>query len=176
MEPVRQSVDPACPQAGGIIMVRLRRYNVENLAYFVTTSSYQNRINLLTRDRAETLINFIYAAKEKLVEHLLAFAIMPNHLHILFVPKPGVTISQVLHYIKKGSSRVVSGEEEGKQTLWTRRFHDKGIRTEEQLRKTIEYIHNNPVKAGLVERAEEYLYSSANPKWRTDRENYLIPR
>ena len=157
-------------------MVRLRRYNFENLAYFVTTSSYHSRTNLLTKTRAKTLINFIYAAKAKLIEHLLAFAIMPNHLHILFVPKPGVTISQVLHYIKKGSSRVVSREEEGNQKMWTRRFHDRGIRTEEQLRRTIEYIHNNPVKAGLIERAEEYLYSSANPKWKTDWDGYLVPR
>ncbi len=157
-------------------MVRLRRYNVENLAYFVTTSSFLSQPVLLTNKRADAIANHIYAAKEELIEYLLAFAIMPNHLHLLFVPMPNVTISQVLHYIKKGSSRVIHEQEKGSGRLLTRRFHDRGIRSQEQLRKAIEYIHFNPVKAGLVKEAEEYLWSSANSRWKTDADLYLVPR
>jgi len=157
-------------------MVRLRRYNVENLAYFVTTSSFLSQPIFLKNQRASIITNHIYAANDGLIEHLLAFAIMPNHLHLLFVPKSGVTISQVLHYIKKGSSRVIHEQDQGRGRLWTRRFHDRGIRSEEQLRKTIEYIHYNPVKAGLVKKAEDYWWSSANPRWKTDVDLYLVPR
>jgi len=101
---------------------------------------------------------------------------MPNHLHLLFVPQSGVTISQTLYYIKRGSARIIQSQEETKGRFWTRRFHDRGVRTEEQLRKSIEYIHNNPVKAGMVSQAEEYLYSSANSRWKTDMDSYLVPR
>ncbi len=157
-------------------MVRLRRYNVENLAYLITTSAFLNRPSLLTNQRAETVADYIYRARPDLIQYLLAFAIMPSHMHILFVPQPGVTISGVLHYIKRGSARVIQAQEKTTGRLWTRRFHDQGIRTEEQLRESIEYIHNNPVKAGMVKEAEEYLWSSANSRWKTDVDLYLVPR
>jgi len=44
-------------------MVRLRRYNVENLAYFVTTSSFLSQPILLTKQRAGIITSHIYAAK-----------------------------------------------------------------------------------------------------------------
>ena len=47
-----------------------------------------------------------------------------------------------------------------------KRFDDEVITTDEMLRVKVDYIHNNPVVAGLVEKPEDYLYSSAR--------NYLV--
>ena len=48
-----------------------------------------------------------------------------------------------------------------RRKFWMRRFDDEVIRNEGMLRTKTEYIHNNPVKAGLAVRPEDYIYSSA---------------
>ncbi len=52
--------------------------------------------------------------------------------------------------------------------FWKARFDDEVIRNEEMLRTKLAYIHNNPVKAGLVNQAEDYPYSSARAYFLAD--------
>jgi len=52
-------------------------------------------------------------------------------------------------------------------------YYDYVIRNEEDLIRHLQYIHNNPVKRGLVETTEQYLWSSANPNFENDLENTL---
>jgi len=56
--------------------------------------------------------------------------------------------------------------------LWKPRFDDLIVTSERQLKIKMEYIHNNPVKAGLVEQAEDWTYSSA-VDWLTDRSGLI---
>ena len=49
----------------------------------------------------------------------------------------------------------------GRFRFWMRGYDDLGIYSERQFRIKLEYIHNNPLKAGLVGRAEDYVFSSA---------------
>lgn len=51
--------------------------------------------------------------------------------------------------------------EDQRRKLWMKRFDYEVIRNEKMFWTKLKYIHNNPVKAGLVEKAEEYKYSSA---------------
>ena len=48
-----------------------------------------------------------------------------------------------------------------KKKFWMQRFDDEVIRNREMFLTKLRYIHNNPVKAGLVENPEDYKYSSA---------------
>lgn len=169
-------------------MVRLRRYKSENTPFFITTSTYNNQRFFTNRDRSEIVIDYIYRAKEKMINFLLAFAVMPEHLHLLIIPRNEFTISQIMLFIKKGSSRVIHLKENHTpkdfvdprcpqrgchKHLWAKRFFDRGIRSEQELIETIEYIHNNPLKTRLAAKAENYLFSSANPRWKTDLELYF---
>jgi len=52
-------------------------------------------------------------------------------------------------------------------------YYDYVIRNEEDLIRHLQYIHNNPVKRGLVETTEQYLWGSANPNFENDLENTL---
>ena len=48
-----------------------------------------------------------------------------------------------------------------KYQVWTHKNHPEYIYSNKFIRQKLDYIHNNPVKAGIVEHSEEYLYSSA---------------
>jgi len=57
--------------------------------------------------------------------------------------------------------------------IWMDEYYDYVIREEKDLVKHLDYIHNNPVKRGLVEKAEDYLWSSANSKFENDLEKIM---
>ena len=49
---------------------------------------------------------------------------------------------------------------------WQRESYDHWVRDEKEWSRIAAYIENNPVKAGIVAKTEDYLWSSANNKWR----------
>lgn len=82
---------------------------------------------------------------------------MPDHVHVLMhVPEPE-TISAIMNVWKSG---VVSNI--GVPKLWQKRFHVRLVEEPEAARL---YIHQNPVRAGLVDCPENYPWSSACGKW-----------
>lgn len=98
--------------------------------------------------------------------HLHAWCIMPNHVHILMQPAHGITMSTSMASWKKYTGRRISAWRQQHRghppgPVWHREFFDRYIRDEEHYRNALRYIHENPVKAGLVGKAEEWQWSSA---------------
>jgi putative transposase len=97
---------------------------------------------------------------------LLAWVVMPNHVHVLFQVMNGWTVARIVDSWKKFTGRRIAehrgfspGHPEG---VWQREYWDRYIRHEGHFRQAADYIHNNPVKAGLAERPEAWPWSSAN--------------
>jgi putative transposase len=57
--------------------------------------------------------------------------------------------------------------------LWQSRYHERTLLGDDALSNAIEYVHHNPVVAGLVEQPEKYAWSSANQRYATDLQEYL---
>jgi len=97
---------------------------------------------------------------------LLAWVVMPNHVHVLFGPMEGWTVAKIVAGWKKFTSRKIldEGPDRGEGSggpVWHREYWDRYIRDEKHFRQAVDYIHLNPVKAGLVDRAEMWRWSSA---------------
>ena len=105
--------------------------------------------------------------------YLLAYAIMPEHLHVLVVPKQPYTVSQVMQSIKGYSSRRINHLLGASGQLWQRSYHDRIIRDDDHLNVALAYIEENPVEAGIVATADSYTWSSAHPDAQTDFEAWL---
>jgi REP element-mobilizing transposase RayT len=89
-----------------------------------------------------------------------AWAIMPNHVHLLILPKvPVPTLARWL----KGSTARSANRILGRtgQTFWQDESWDHWVRDSHQLHRLVRYIEENPVTAGLVSSAELWLGSSA---------------
>lgn len=90
-----------------------------------------------------------------------AFVIMANHVHALLLPR--IAPSRLLQSLKGFSAREANrmlgrtGER-----FWQAESYDHWVRDEQEYERIAAYIENNPIKAGLVERAEDYVWSSAN--------------
>ena len=97
---------------------------------------------------------------------MYAWAVMPNHVHALLEPLGGWTIAKIVASWKKFTGRMIrdwrrerDGESGG--PVWHREYWDRYIRDEKHFNRTVEYIHQNPVKARLVGEPKEWSWSSA---------------
>lgn len=100
------------------------------------------RVSSIVEDRLRKSHNDRY--------RLLYFVIMPNHVHVLFIPSGGETLPETLKGWKGVSSRLV--HREGLSELnpfWQPDYFDRLIRGPEHLDRTFEYIRENPAKARL---------------------------
>ena len=92
---------------------------------------------------------------------LLAWCVMPNHVHSLIEMVEGYSLGGILHswksYTAKQANRILgrSGQ------YWDEDYYDRYIRDDDHLRIAIGYIEQNPVKARLVTDATQWKYSSA---------------
>ena len=94
---------------------------------------------------------------------LMGYVIMPTHLHLIAGSNNGGPgISKFMHSLK-GRIRI-NLIKNGK--LWQDRFDDLLLTTQEQFNIKLNYIHSNPVKALLVEKPDDWLYSSYRD-WQT---------
>lgn len=144
------------------------RGSTSESTYFITAGTY-DKMHVLQSDRMAKLFCttlFRYRDAGKLKLH--AFVVMPNHIHLLFTVPEGQTLERTMQLIKGGFSH-----EAGKQfgihgPIWQKSYVDRRIRNATECRRFREYIHLNPVRAGLAEVAEEFAYSSANWQFRLD--------
>ena len=96
---------------------------------------------------------------------LIAWCIMPNHVHVLIEPK--VDLSKIVQSWKSFTGRWIMSKNTKLQlgvpgkTVWMREYWNRYIRNHGHFHDTIHYIHNNPVKAGLCEKPEQWPWSSA---------------
>jgi len=97
---------------------------------------------------------------------LAAWCIMPNHVHVLV--KPVAPLAQIVQGWKSVTARWALAHNEALKLgipdakhLWQREYWDRYIRDEEHFRSAVDYIHQNPVKAGLCRCAEDWPWSNA---------------
>jgi len=135
--------------------------------YFVTFLTWQRRRLFIVDSYARLFLKTLYHYRRQGAFHLHAFVLMPEHVHLLLTPGGDVTLEQALQLIKEGCSRAF-GLEFGPKEIWQRGFTDHRIRDAEDYERHRSYIHQNPVKRGLVERAVQYQFCSAYPGYKLD--------
>ena len=143
-------------------MPGLQRFVFENAAYHTTSATRGRRPLLSDPSVATAVLDAINASRGKGHLLLLAYVLMPDHMHLLCVPGDGLTISDVMKSIKGTSAKAINRAGLMDGPVWQRSFYDRVVRTEDQMSTTVEYIHRNPVVMGLVKAAEDYRFSSAH--------------
>ena len=108
---------------------------------------------------AKIVIDELLNTAKNLRFKILCYCLMPDHLHVIVSPgASALPLSKFLNVFKGRTTRVFKYKENLKK-IWQRSAFDHVIRTEENLKAVIEYIMNNPVRKGIVQKADEYPYS-----------------
>lgn len=160
---------------------KLRRtYNTPGDAHEFTWSCYRRQPFLRNQKTCNWLVEAIDKARAKYDFELWAYVFMPNHVHLLIHPrqatydaavikqaiKQSVSQKAVAHlkeYNPAGLERMKVVDKNGS---FVYRFwqdgggYDRNLFSPKALLKAIDYIHNNPVRSGLVESALDWKWSS----------------
>jgi putative transposase len=123
---------------------------------YFTTSATWNRRRLFQVETNALLLEALQKYRRDGHYRLHAFVVMPDHFHLLLSTETAA-IERVMGLIKGGFSHSFAS----KIPVWQRGFTDHRIRDAKDFRIRLEYIHQNPVRARIVEHAEMYPYSSA---------------
>ncbi len=146
--------------------------------YFVTFTVHQ-WVDVFTRNCYKDIIveSLKFCQKEKGLK-IFAWVIMSNHLHLI-IQSDTHKLSDIIRDFKKyTASQIIKAitqnpqesrkdwmlwllKKEDRIWFWEEGYHGEEITTKEFYYIKKEYIHLNPVRAGIVEKEEEYLYSSA---------------
>jgi putative DNA methylase len=92
---------------------------------------------------------------------LFAWVVMPNHVHVLIEIFYGFPLGDVLHSWKSYTATEANNILGRKGSFWFEDYFDRYVRDEQHFMNVVHYIHENPVKAGLVVKAENWEFSSA---------------
>jgi len=154
-------------------MPNFRRVFVENSYIFITVLLNNRKRRLLT-DYIVELKQSLFKTKQIFKFEVYAISIMHEHLHMILRPETIDEYPKIISLIKKEFTKSLPknlrsklSQEISKSKLkkresgvWHRRFYEHTIRTETDLNHLTDYIHYNPVKHVLVERAFDWKHSS----------------
>jgi REP element-mobilizing transposase RayT len=93
---------------------------------------------------------------------LIAWCVMPNHVHVLIETRPGFALEHVLHSWKSFTAHAANRLLGRTKRFWAPEYFDRYMRDDEQFVATRMYIEGNPVKAGLCTDPADWPYSSAS--------------
>jgi len=90
---------------------------------------------------------------------------MPNHVHAVLDVSHGFSLSSIMKTVKNYTAHDVNQLLGRSGSLWMREYFDRLVRDEDHLWRVVEYIHMNPVTAGLCVSPELWPFSSAQ-QWK----------
>ncbi|NYI18995.1 hypothetical protein FHR53_002572 [Xanthomonas arboricola] len=93
---------------------------------------------------------------------LLAWVLMPDHVHWLLQLGDVTPLARTVSCMKEASTRAVNRQRELPSAVWTRAYHDRALRKDDDLRIVACYLIANPLRAGMVERVGDYPFLGRN--------------
>ncbi len=163
---------------------RYRIFTEQNYPYFITCTIVDWLPVLAQPPYRQIVLDSLAYLRIYKQTQVNAFVIMSTHLHAVLWPEEGINLSDVLRDFKRFTSRSISqtasrlGDDEllqqfaaarqkgraqavSQYQVWQEGSQPEAIFTEQFARQKIDYIHANPVRAGLVETILDWPYSSA---------------
>ncbi|MEO8087059.1 MAG: transposase [Bacteroidota bacterium] len=155
---------------------RMRTYFSEQPVRFITTTFKDWKTILINEDYFNIVCESLNFVCIKYVVDLTSYVLMPNHIHLVGVFSKPSKVSDFMRDFKKFTSGELRRKlfkdnnmellkqlkiGNNKYKIWKDRFDDYALRDVRSVHTKINYIHQNPVRKGLVERPEDYIYSSA---------------
>lgn len=148
-------------------MGRLTHRTGPGWTYFVTTKSWESTFLFQSVRTAEIVVGKMLEYRDKGNYSLHDFVVMPNHLHLILTPLAS-SLEKCMQLIKGGSSFEINKLQGGRTAIWQSGFHESRVKSWEEYRTKRDYVNFNPVAAKLVERPEDWEFSSASRKYLLD--------
>lgn len=145
-----------------ITIPRIARKDLKTPFLHVMVQGVNKEYIFYKKEYIEKYLKIIKENKKRYQLTILAYCIMNNHAHFLIYVKDINQLGQFMQKINLLYSVAYNREEKRCGVLFRNRYQTEPIYNEKYLINCIKYIHNNPVKAKMVSKCEDYPYSSYN--------------
>ena len=125
----------------------LPHWTMKGAAYFVT---FRIQSGVLSIQEQKLTLDIIKSGHGSYYT-LIAAIVMPNHVHMIFIPYERYTLSRIMKGLKGKSARMINVERKTFGSVWQNESFDRIIRDQKELRKKINYMLNNPIKKELTD-------------------------
>ncbi|WP_394000249.1 transposase [Luteimonas sp. WGS1318] len=152
---------PGPPTSPGHRALRRGRVSLPQQAYLVTVTTPRRRALFAHFAAGRAVCSAFSASADEGDAALLAWVLMPDHVHWLLQLGTDASLARVIAKWKAAATRAVHAQTAHTGEVWSRGFHDRALRHDEDLRAAARYVVLNPVRAGLVARVTEYPFWDA---------------
>jgi REP element-mobilizing transposase RayT len=118
--------------------------------YFLTTVCFERRRLFADFNVACTAANVLAEPRLWRGADLLAWVLMPDHWHGLVQLDASGSLSTIMQRAKANSSRELARAHQIESPVWQAGFHDRALRSDEDLEVVARYLVANPLRAGLA--------------------------
>ena len=136
----------------------LVRYQGGGGFHFVTFSCYQRRPLLAERDGYSVFEEELEWVRRRHGFVVAGYVVMPEHVHLLVSEPREGSVATALQVLKQRVSRRLKRKEDIR--FWLARYYDFNVWSHEKTVEKLKYMHRNPVMRGLVEKPEDWEWSS----------------
>jgi putative transposase len=126
--------------------------------FFVTTKTSMGKSLFQTERNAFLLVDILRSLVKERAFELHDFVIMPDHLHMLLTMHEATTVEKAMQLIKGRFSFQLKKDLGFSGEVWQRGFSEVQVMNRTSFEAHRKYIAENPVKAGLVDSADEYRF------------------
>ena len=146
---------------------KLKRYEGVYNSRFLTFSCFERRKLLDSPKVRDEFVERLEYVHSKMEIDLYYWVVMPNHVHLIVRPlSDDVTVAKYLHFLKRTFAyrqlKALRGLGLGIPQFWQAGGgYDRNLYSDEEFHEKTNYIHENPIRAGLVPRPEDWRWSSA---------------
>jgi putative transposase len=141
-------------------MARLPRLIVPNQPHHVIQTGLNNQDVFLDAEDYQTFLGWLRTAAKTYKVAIHAYCLMPNHLHLLLTPSEDNGLGQMMQWVGRYYVPYFNQKYVRSGTLWNGRYKTSLIDADAYFMLCSRYIEFNPVRNGLVARAEDYPWSS----------------
>jgi len=141
-------------------MARLARIVAPERAHHVTQRGNRRMETFFCDEDYQEYLSLLSHWCGEFDVRIWAYCLMPNHVHLILVPSAADGLRRAMAEVHRRYTRMINFREGWRGCLWQGRFASF-VMSEKHLLGAARYVERNPVKAGLVERAEDWRWSSA---------------
>lgn len=138
----------------------MARLVVPGYAHHVTQRGNRRQETFFCDDDYATYLNIVGESCAKTGTEIWGYCLMPNHVHLIMVPSHEDGLRAALSEAHRQYTRHINFREGWRGYLWQGRFHSFAM-DEQYLMACARYVELNPVRAGMVEKPEDWQWSSA---------------
>jgi len=136
----------------------LRRFQHGRQLHFITFSCYRRQAKLAPPRACNVFENSLEPTRRSYGFGVLGYVVMPEHVHLLVSEPETAPLATALQALKQSVARRLALRQP--EPFWQARYYDFNVFTWSKRAEKLDYIHWNPVKRGLVEKPEDWLWSS----------------